>query len=61
MCIIYLVLERGQKSKKLGLELGVTIGGDAVKISRDTHLLVIIRVRLLHKISLLDLTNWTYL
>ena len=37
----------------------VTIGGDATKSVRNAGLLVIMRVRLLQKIGLLDLTNWT--
>ena len=39
--------------------MGVTIGGDAAKSGKNTHLLVIMRVRLLQKIGLLDLTNRT--
>ena len=42
---IYLVLEGGRKSTKNGLATGVAIGGDAAKIGKDTHLLVIIRMR----------------
>ena len=37
--------------------MGVTIGYDAVKSGKNTHLLVIMRVGLLHKIGLLDLAN----
>ena len=36
-----------------------TIGGDAAKIGNNTHFVVVIRVRLLQKIGLLDLTNQT--
>ena len=39
--------------------MGVKIGGDAAKSDKNTHLLVIIRVRLLDIIGLLDLVNWT--
>ena len=42
---------------KNGLAMGVTIGGDAEKSGNNTHLLVIMRVRLSQKISLLDMTN----
>ena len=38
--------------------MGVKIGGDATKIVKNTNLLVIMRVRLSHKIGLLDFTNW---
>ena len=58
MCLIYLVLEGGRKSTKIGLAIGVKIGGDAAKNGKNTHLLVIMRSRLLQKICLLDLTNW---
>ena len=37
--------------------MGVTIGIDSAKRVRNTYLLVIMRVRLLQKIGLLDLTN----
>ena len=37
--------------------MGVKIGGDAGKIGKNTHLLVMLRVRLSQKIGLLDLTN----
>ena len=37
--------------------MGVTIGYDAEKIGKNTHLLVIMRVRLSQKIGLLNLTN----
>ena len=53
------MLERGHKSTKNGLAMGVTIGCDAAKIGNNAHLLVIICVRLLQKIGLLDLKNWT--
>ena len=39
--------------------MGVTIEGDAEKIGKNTHLLVIMRVRVLQKIGLLDLKNLT--
>ena len=44
-CLIYVVLEGGGKSTKNGLAMGVTIGDDAAKIGKSTHLLVIICVR----------------
>ena len=37
--------------------MGVTIGGDAEKSDKNTHLLVIMRMRLSQKFGLLDLTN----
>ena len=49
----------GRKSTKNGLTMGVTIGGDAEKSGENTHLLVIMRMRLSQKIDLLDLTNRT--
>ena len=39
--------------------MGVKFGGNAAKSGKNNHLLVITRVRLLHKIGLLGLTNWT--
>ena len=39
--------------------MGVRIGFDAAKNGKNTHLLVAMRLRLLQKIGLLDLTNWT--
>ena len=59
MCQIHLVLEGGRKSTKIGLAMGLTIGGDAAKSGKNTHLLVIMRMRLSQKIGLLDLTNQT--
>ena len=41
--------------------MGVIIGGDAEKIGKNTHLLVVMRLRLSQKIGLLDLTNQTQL
>ena len=37
--------------------MGVTIGGDDAKSGKNTHLLVVIHVRLLQKIGMTDLTN----
>ena len=37
--------------------MGVTIGCDAAKSGKNTHLLVVIRMRIFQKIGLLDLTN----
>ena len=59
MCLLYLMLEGGRKSTKIGLAMGMKIGGDTTKIGNNTHLLVTMRVRLSQKIGLLDLTNWT--
>ena len=39
--------------------MGVTIGVDDAKSGKNTHLLVVMRVRLLQIIGLLDLTNQT--
>ena len=44
-CLIYLVLEGERKSSKIGLAMGVNIGVDAAKSDKNTHLLVIMRVR----------------
>ena len=51
------MLEGGRKSTKIGLSMGVRIGCGASKSGKKNHLLVIMRVRLLQKIDLLDLTN----
>ena len=51
------MLEGGRKPLKIGLEIGVTIGGDADKIGNNTHLLVVMRVMLWQKMGLLDLTT----
>ena len=50
---------RGRKIYKIGLAMGIKIGGDDSKSGKNTHLLVVMRVRLSQKIGLLDLTNWT--
>ena len=39
--------------------MGVTIGGDYSKIGKNTHLLVIMRMRLSQKIGQIDLKIWT--
>ena len=57
MCLIYLLLEGVRKSTKIGLAMGVKIGGDSAKSGKNTHLLVIMHVRLSHKIGLLDSTD----
>ena len=44
---------------KTGLEMGVTIGGGDAKGGKNTHLLVIMNVRLFQKIGLLGLMNQT--
>ena len=50
---------RGPQIYKNVLAMGVTIGGDAAKSGKNTHLLVIMRVRLSQNIGLLDLKNRT--
>ena len=59
MYLIYLVLEGGRKSTKKVLTMGVTNGGGAAKIGKNTRLLVIMCVRLLQNIGLIDLKNRT--
>ena len=54
-----MVLEGGHKIAKIGLAMGVAIGGAAAKSGKNTHLLVIMRVRLSQKIGLHNLTNQT--
>ena len=49
VCLIYSVFEGGHKSTKIELTVGVTIGGDAAKSGKNTHLLVIMCVRISHK------------
>ena len=39
--------------------MGVTIGGDAAKSGKDTHLSVVMSMRISQNIGLLDLTNRT--
>ena len=56
---MYSVLEGERKSTKNGRAMGVTIWGDAAKSGKNTHLLVVMCVRLSQKIGLLDLTNRT--
>ena len=57
LCLIYSVLEGAQTYTKIGLEMGLKIGGDAEKSGKNTPLLVIMRMRLSQKTGLLDLTN----
>ena len=57
MCQIYLVFGRGPQIYKNGLAMGVTIGVDAGKSVKISHLLVIMRVKLSDKIGLIDLSN----
>ena len=52
------MLKGSPKYAKNELLIGVTIGGDAAESVDNTHLLVVMRVRLLHKIGLYNLTNW---
>ena len=53
------MLEGGRKYTKNGLAMGLTIGGDAAKSGKNTHLSVIMCVRLFQKIGLLNLTDRT--
>ena len=46
-----------QIQKQIYYNMGVKIGGDAEKIGKNTHLLVIMGVRISQKIGLLELTN----
>ena len=48
---------KGLQIYKKRLEMGVTIGVDSAISGKNTHLLVIMHVRLLQKIGLLYLTN----
>ena len=52
---------RVRKSATIGQVMGVTIEGIAAKIGKNTHLLVMMCVRLSQKIGLLNLTNRTRL
>ena len=54
---IFVVGRGPQIYQNIGLVMGVTIVGDAAKSGKNTHLLVIIRVRQSQKISLLKFTN----
>ena len=54
-------LEGGRKYTKVGLAMGVTIGGDSAKSGENTHLLVKMCMRLSQKIGLIDLKNRTQL
>ena len=58
-CVIYLVLEGFHKYTKIELAMGVKIGRDSAKSGKNTHLLVMICVRISQKIGLLDLMNLT--
>ena len=58
-CLIYLVLEGGHKFSKIGLAMGLKIEGGAAKSGKNTHLLVIICMRLSQKMGLLDFMNQT--
>ena len=48
---------RGQQIYKNVLAMGVKIGGGAVKIGKNSPLLVLMCMRLLQKTGLIDLTN----
>ena len=50
---------KGPQIYKIGLEMGGTIGGDDAKNAKNSHLLVIMCMRVLQKIGLLDLINRT--
>ena len=45
------MFEGEHKYTKIGLAMGVTIGVDAAKSGNNTHFLVVMRVRLSHKIG----------
>ena len=45
MCLIYMLLEGEHKNTKIALEMGGTIRGGASKIGKNTHFLVIMRLR----------------
>ena len=51
------MLKGGRKSIKIGLAMGMTIGGDVEKSGKNTHMLVIMRVMLSQKIGMLDFIN----
>ena len=53
------MLEGEGKSTKIGLAMGVTIGGYAAKSGNNTHLLVVMRVMLSQNIGLPELKNRT--
>ena len=53
------MLEGGRKYEKIGLVIGVTIGGDAAKSGNNTHLLVMMRVGILKKFGLRNLMRWS--
>ena len=55
-----LVLEGEKKYTQIGLVMVVKIGGDAAKSGKNTNLSVVMGVRLLQKMHLLELTNWTW-
>ena len=59
-CIIGSMLEWGTQIWKNGLATGVKIWGNAAKSGKDSHLLVIMCMRLSQKISLHNLTNWSW-
>ena len=56
-CLIGLMLKGGHKYVKIGLNMGVKIGGGAEKVGKNTNLLVIMRTRLSQKIGLHNFTN----
>ena len=50
---------RGEIYTKIGLAMGVTIGFDADKSGKNTHMLVVMRGKPSQKIGLIDLKNQT--
>ena len=58
-CLLSLVLEGGRKFTKIGIAMGATIGDADAKRGKNTHLLVIMRVRISQKIGLHNLMNQT--
>ena len=58
--VLYIRCWKGSKIyKNWTRNLGNNGGGDAAKSGKNTNLLVIMRTRLLQKIGLIDLENWT--
>ena len=53
------MLEGDRRYTRNGLEMGVKNWGDAEKSGKNTHLIVIMRVKLSQKIGMHNLTIWT--
>ena len=52
-------VERGTQIYKMKLAMGITIGGDSDKSGNNTHLLLLMRMRLSEIFVLISLTNQT--